>query len=367
MIAKIEPKHLITKPYMNLQQRINAFTKLGAFLCQFKTDGIKKDNTVVANDLFFEGFMHQIKLAKEHNGWFTKKNVFFSIESWSKALNESNINQWIEKYNFNIKEPKNVAIIMAGNIPLVGFHDFLSVLISGHNVIVKQSSNDKHLLPFLAKYLEVVEPEFKGKIKFTEQKLEDFDAVIATGSDNTARYFEYYFKNKPSIIRKNRNSVAILTGSETKEQLEALSEDVFRYYGLGCRNVSKLFVPKDYNFDEFFKAVYKWHPIINEAKYANNYDYNKAVYLMSEFNILENGFLMIKEDESHASPIATLFYEHYNTITELQEKLIKEKNNIQCIVAHNFSESEIEFGNTQHPQLWDYADNIDTVEFLLKT
>jgi hypothetical protein len=352
---------------MDLQQRINAFTKLGAFLCQFKNDGVTKDDTVVANDLFFDGFKHQIKLAKEHNGWFTEKNVMFSIESWSNALTNRNINEWTSKYNFNEIKTKIVAIIMAGNIPLVGFHDFLSVLISGHNVLVKQSSNDKHLLPFIAKYIEIVEPGFKGKIKFTEQKLTDFDAVIATGSDNTARYFEYYFKDKPSIIRKNRNSVAVLTGNETKDQLDELSNDIFRYYGLGCRNVSKLFVPKDYNFDAFFKGVYKWHPIINEAKYANNYDYNKAVYLMSEFDMLENGFLMIKEDESYASPIATLFYEHYESLSELQQKLIEDKNNVQCVVAHNFLDSEITFGETQKPQLWDYADNVDTVEFLLKT
>jgi len=352
---------------MDLQQRINAFVKLGGFLSQFKQHGITKNDAIEANDLFFDGFKHQIKLAKEHNGWFTEKNILFSIESWYNALTNNNINQWISKYNFNVKNPKTVAIIMAGNIPLVGFHDFLSVLISGHNVLVKQSSNDKHLLPFLAKYLETVEPEFKGSIKFTEQKLEGFDAVIATGSDNTARYFEYYFKDKPSIIRKNRNSVAVLTGNESKEQLESLSDDVFRYYGLGCRNISKLFVPKDYNFDDFFKAIYKWHPIINEAKYANNYDYNKAVYLMSEFNMLENGFMMIKEDESYASPIATLFYEHYTSTEDLQQKLKEETDKIQCVVSSDFIKNEVAFGDTQKPQLWDYADNIDTVEFLLKT
>ncbi len=351
---------------MDLQKRITAFIKLGEFLHQFKRDDIKKNDAVEANDLFFDGFKHQMKLAKEHNGWFTEKNIFFSIESWSNALTNKNIDHWIGKYNFNLSNPKTIAIIMAGNIPLVGFHDFLSVLISGHSVLVKQSSNDKHLLPFLAKYLEIVEPEFKEKINFTEGKLIDFDAVIATGSDNTARYFEYYFKNKPSIIRKNRNSLAILTGNESKEQLEDLSDDIFRYYGLGCRNVSKLFVPKDYNFDAFFNAIYKWHPIINESKYANNYDYNKAVYLMSEFEMLENGFMMIKEDESYSSPIATLFYEYYNSTEELQQKLKTEAEKIQCIVASAFTENEIAFGETQNPQLWDYADDVDTVEFLLE-
>lgn len=351
---------------MDLQQRINAFIKLGAFLQQFQNNEAVKNNKVIANDLFFDGFKHQIKLAQESNGWFSKSNIAFTFLNWSNALTENNITNWLSKYNFNDVNPQTVAIIMAGNIPLVGFHDFLCVLITGHNVLVKQSSNDKHLLPFLAKYLEIVEPDFKGKIKFTEEKLEGFDAVIATGSDNTARYFEYYFKNRPSIIRKNRNSVAVLTGNETNEQLENLSDDIFRYYGLGCRNVSKLFVPKDYDFQALFKAVYKWHPIINESKYANNYDYNKAVYLMSEFDMLENGFLMIKEDQSYASPIATLFYEFYNSKEELKQKISAESDKIQCVVSQDFLDTEIPFGKTQNPELFDYADNVDIIEFLLE-
>jgi hypothetical protein len=214
--------------------------------------------------------------------------------------------------------------------------------------------------------LEAVEPNFKGNILFTNDKLDNFDAVIATGSNNTARYFEYYFKDKPSIIRKNRNSVAVLTGTESQEQLEALANDIFRYYGLGCRSVSKLFVPESYNFDAFFKAVYPWHEVIHESKYANNYDYNKAVYLMSEFDLLENGFLMLKEDNSYASPIATLFYETYSDTNILRQKLERDKEHIQCIVAEGFSKNDIPFGKTQLPELSDYADDVDTVEFLLK-
>jgi len=351
---------------MTLQQRINAFAKLGAFINQFSSEVFEKQDNISCNDLFFDGFKHQIKLAQEYNGWFTKANIVFSLTGWANSLTEDNLIKWTSNYNFNIKKQKNVAIIMAGNIPLVGFHDFLSVLISGHSVTVKQSSNDKHLLPFLAKYLEHIESEFKGKIKFTEDKLSNFDAVIATGSSNTARYFEYYFKDKPSIIRKNRNSVAVLSGNETHQQLENLSEDIFRYYGLGCRNVSKLFLPKDYNFDAFFKAIYKWNPIINESKYANNYDYNKAVYIMSEFDILENGFLMVKEDKSFASPIATVFYEFYDESKTLKNTLKNEVEKIQCIVAEGFDSEEIKFGNTQKPELWDYADNMDTIAFLLK-
>ena len=351
---------------MNLKQRINAFVKLGEFLSQFDTNGIEKKQNILNNDLFFDGFKHQIQLSHEHNGWFTKENVLFALTGWSNSSSESNITEWLSTYDFKEVLPKKVAIIMAGNIPLVGFHDFLCVLISGHDVIVKQSSNDKHLLPYLAKYLEHAEPGFKGKITFTEDKLTDFDAVIATGSDNTSRYFEYYFKEKPSIIRKNRNSVAVLTSNETEEQLLGLSEDVFRYYGLGCRNVSKLFVPKYYNFEKFFNAMFHWNPIIHQNKYANNYDYNKAVYLMSEFAMLENGFLMIKEDESYGSPIATLFYEYYDSLEGLKSKLAVDEEKIQCVVSNGILENEVAFGQTQLPKLSDYADSVDTITFLLK-
>lgn len=350
---------------MQLQERINAFVKLGDFIRQFSKEVIQKDDKVEHNAIFFDGFKHQLKLAEEHNGWFTKENIVFALNSWSESLAFETISKWLKPYDFDKVNPKLVAVIMAGNIPLVGFHDFLSVLISGHQILVKQSSNDKQLLPFLSKYLEYVEPEFKGKVHFTEEKVEGFDAVIATGSNNTARYFEYYFKGKPSIIRNNRNSVAVLTGNESEADLKNLSEDIFRYYGLGCRNVSKLFVPKGYDFTPFFEAIYHWSPIIDKAKYANNYDYNKAVYLMSEFDILENGFFMIKEDESYASPIATAFYEYYEDTKTLKEKLTADNNQIQCIVSNGFIENEINFGQTQKPQLWDYADSVDSVKFLL--
>ncbi|MDG1728699.1 MAG: acyl-CoA reductase [Algibacter sp.] len=350
---------------MQLQERINAFVKLGDFLRQFSNEVTQKADNIEHNEIFFDGFTHQLKLAEESNGWFTEETIKFAFKSWSDALTFNNLNTWLAPYSFDNIDSKQVAIIMAGNIPLVGFHDFLSVLISGHNVLVKQSSNDKHLLPYLAKYLEYVEPKFKGNIIFTEAKIEGFDAVIATGSNNTARYFEYYFKNKPSIIRNNRNSVAVLTGDETPAELKNLSEDIFRYYGLGCRNVSKLFVPKGYKFDAFFESIYHWHPIVEKAKYANNYDYNKAVYLMSEFDMLENGFFMIKEDESFASPIATLFYEYYENESEIKNILEIKKDQIQCIVSSGFSKKEIAFGDTQKPQLWDYADDVDSIKFLL--
>ncbi|WP_431166221.1 acyl-CoA reductase [Tenacibaculum halocynthiae] len=348
----------------NIKGRIKAFSELGSFLSQFSSEKMAQKENVLHNDLFFEGFKHQLKIAGENNTWFTSDNLFFATQSWAEALTTDNLTQWTKNEQLGKGTSKNVAVIMAGNIPLVGFHDFLSVLISGHSITVKQSSNDKHLLPLLAKYLEYVTPELKGKIVFTNEKLTTFDAVIATGSNNTARYFEYYFKNKPNIIRKSRNSVAVITGNETEGDLENLSDDIFKYFGLGCRSVSKLFVPKNYNFDSFFKGMYKRHEIINNAKYANNYDYNKAVYLMSEFDILENGFLMIKEDKSYASPIASVFYEYYDNSDDLKIKLFQDKEQIQCITSNNFIENEIPFGHTQKPKLWDYADGINTLDFL---
>lgn len=350
----------------SIQNRITAFAKLGAFLSQFSVEKIKKIDGIEHNEIFFDGFLHQIKLAKENNSWFTKENILLSLNSLSKSLTINNLTTFTQNHNLDINSTKKVAIIMAGNIPLVGFHDFLSVLISGHAVLVKQSSNDKHLLPFLAKYLEYVEQDFKGKITFTEEKLTDFDAIIATGSDNTARYFEFYFKNKPNIIRKSRNSVAVITGKETEEDFIELSNDIFQYFGLGCRSVSKLYVPKNYNFDDFFTGMFSKKDIINHAKYANNYDYNKAVYLMSLFDLLENGFLMIKEDKSYSSPIATVFYEYYDNEIDLKIKLNQDKEKIQCIVSKGFLDNEVAFGQTQNPKLTDYADGVNTLEFLSK-
>lgn len=347
-----------------IENRINAFVKLGDFLSQFSKEGIQKKEAVLLNELFFDGFKHQIKIAQEHNSWFTKEAIIEALSSWSKALTDSNLHTFTKEYKSTSTSSKKVAIVMAGNIPLVGFHDFLTVLVAGHAVLVKQSSNDKHLLPFLAKYLEHIDPYFKEKITFTEDKLADFDAVIATGGNNTARYFEYYFKNKPNIIRKSRNSVAVLTGRESDLELKKLSNDVFNYFGLGCRSVSKLYVPKGYHFDAFFNGMYNQREIINNAKYANNYDYNKAVYLMSEFDLLENGFLMIKEDESYSSPIATVFYEYYEDARLLKNKLEADSDKIQCIVSNGFIANEIAFGETQQPQLWDYADGINTLDFL---
>jgi len=346
---------------MPYPEHLEAFVQLGAFFNQFyESDTIK-------NNEWSSKLEHVLQQAEIQNKWYTQENLLHAICQWGHLLNEQNLEQWRSNYTIKSKRsPKIVAIIMAGNIPLVGFHDFLCVLLSGNKVLAKLSSNDKLLLPFIKDFLVEQDTTLEGKVSFTEEKLTDFDAVIATGSNNTSRYFDYYFGKYPNIIRRNRNSVAVLTGEERKEQLEGLGEDIFRYFGLGCRSVSKLFVPQDYDFDAFFQAIYSWKHVLDHHKYVNNYDYNKAVYLMSEINILDNGFLILKEDAGFGSPIATLFFEYYTSLEGLKERLCKEAESIQCVVAEGFMANEVPFGQTQAPMLSDYADGLDTMQFLIE-
>lgn len=350
---------------MGLYERKEAFIALGKKLNELVLEDKNQENATFEKDVFYTDFKQAISLAYHKNGWFTKENILLACKSWAEVLNRKLLDDWLSSYPIeDTPNIKNVLIVMAGNIPLVGFHDFLSVLICGHKAIVKLSSNDTVLLPVIATYLQSICDEFENKIQFTQERVSDFDAVIATGSNNSARYFEYYFGKKPHIIRKNRNSVAIFSGKESQEELTALGNDIFQYFGLGCRSVSKIFVPKDYDFSNFFQAIYSFYPIIEQKKYENNYDYNKAVYLMSLFKIQENGFLLLKEDKGYASPIATLFYEYYEDINSLIKKIEEDKEHIQCVVSKGIVSNEIDFGETQKPSLWDYADNVDTIEFL---
>ena len=351
---------------MVLDDKKKAFITLGKFMSQFTAVPFVSDAQGPNNASFFDSFVELMHSSVHYNGWFTIEQVMHAVRTWSNSLTEENINIWTSKYNLESEPLKKVGMILAGNIPLVGFHDLLSVLLSGNIAIVKLSSNDQKVLPFLVRYLISIEPGFDGRVVFVEGRLEGFDAVIATGSNNTARYFEYYFSKYPSIIRKNRNSVAILDGNESEEQLIALGRDIFTYFGLGCRNVSKFYVPTGYNFDAFFNAMFHYKELIEYEKYSNNYDYNKAVFLMSEFKILDNGFMTIMEDKGYASPISSVFYEYYDDLNELSNRLLDEEQKIQCIVSNDLIDGSIAFGETQEPKLWDYADGIDTMEFLLK-
>jgi hypothetical protein len=341
---------------MNINERTELISDIGEFLKNYldeKYDNKKDDNLIE--------FEKVIKKTQSNNPWFTDENIKINLTYWSKKLIKTNLNQWLSKYNLKDTSRKNIAIIMAGNIPLVGFHDFICVFLAGHNSIIKLSSNDKYLIPFLLNLVKFP----SERVVYLDGMLKDYDAVIATGSDNTSRYFEYYFKNKQSIIRKNRNSIAILDGNETNVDLKSLSHDILTYFGLGCRSVSKLYVPKGYNFDSFFNSIFAYKDLINNHKYANNYDYNKAIYLMSEYKFLDNGFFMIKEGNEMHSPISTINYEYYDNISHLSEKIKQQEENIQCVVSNIKFEGRIDFGETQNPSLNQYADNIDVMNFLL--
>ena len=294
-----------------------------------------------------------------------KKNIDVSLKYWSKELTAKKLKSWLSSYKLPDDKSTTIAVIMAGNLPLVGFHDLLCVLITGQKLAVKFSKNDDVLMKFMIKYLIFKNVKFKDHIIIKDSIIKDFDRVIATGSNNTSRYLDYYFRNKPSIIRKNRFSVAILSGKESKVELEKLSNDIFIFFGLGCRNISKIYIPINYNFDVFFKSMYSWKNIIYNHKYASNYNYNKTINLIDKNSILENGFLILKESRENHSPISVLLYEYYKNIRDLRKKIELIEKDLQCIVSNNFCKNEVEFGKTQNPKLSDYADNIDTIEFLL--
>ncbi len=339
---------------------IRAFHELGDYM-RAQTSLAKVGDPSKPADDAFSGMLFR---AEAENAWFTSEQVLHAMAIWARQLNSGALEEWLASYPKKPKESLTIALITAGNIPLVGFHDFMCVLLSGHKVVVRCASNDKVLLPFLAEKLTEISSELKDRIAFTDKTLGAHDGVIATGSNNTSRYFEHYFGKKPHIIRKNRNSVAVLTGQETHEQLAGLAEDVFRYFGMGCRSVSKLFVPENYDFDPLFQAFYAFKDLIHHQKYANNYDYNKAVFLMSGDPMLDNGFLLLKEDSKLGSPIGTLFYETYQEVKALEQRLLEESDQLQCVVGPESIEGSIPFGESQNPGLSDFADGVDTLEFL---
>jgi hypothetical protein len=301
-----------------------------------------------------------------YNAWFTPENVARSVISIGKMLNHADMTEWLSHYQLNEGEPKRVGLILAGNIPLVGFHDVLCVLASGNSALIKLSSQDNRLIKYVLQKLAELDPELAGRFTYVE-KLEGFDAVIATGSNNTSRYFEHYFGKVPNIIRRNRNSIAVLTGSETTEQLHALGHDIFDYYGLGCRNVSKILVPEGYNFNHFFESIQDYEAIIHHHKYNNNYDYNKSIYLVNGDQHLDNGFLLLKKDEKLTSPLSVLFYDTYTDLQQAQQSINEQSDNIQCVVSEaklDIKNQVVDFGESQEPKLWDYADGVDTMKFL---
>ncbi|QCR20949.1 acyl-CoA reductase [Pontibacter sp. SGAir0037] len=333
---------------MTLENRIEAFVKLGKQLQETTTEERKA--------------MASIAFAK--NPWFTEDNVFSALNGVILMLHEQYLREWLYPYHLKQVTPKKVGVVMPGNTPLVGFHDFLSVLISGHYLLAKLHADDDVLMRRLAGMLINIEPAFANQFAFVDM-LKEADAIIATGSDNTAQSFAYYFSKRPHLIRKNRTSVGILTGHEDEEDLKAFGDDFFGYYGLGCRNISKVFVPEGYTFDKLFQANEKRKDVLDHHRYQNNYDYNKSILLVNQEPHFDNGFFLVTPSQQLVSPISVLFYETFSSLPDLRQKLEAVKDRIQCVVsAHGWFENSLPFGTTQIPMVWDYADNIDTLEFL---
>lgn len=351
---------------MKLTDRINAFEKLGEHLSAFLSNHAKKEK--LDNDIILNKVNIAVERSENLNPWFTRENSLISIENISKQLTKDNLSDWLRKYDLpeKNKNPKKIGVILAGNIPLVGFHDFICVLITGNIFIGKQSSKDNILLKCLADILIVINPDFSKFIVFEDNILKGFDAVIATGSNNSSMYFESYFKNVPNIIRKNRNSIAILNGNETPEEIKKLGDDIFTYFGLGCRNISKIYVPDKYEIKKIFDSLESFSTLLNHNKYANNYTYNQTLYLMKGVKFFDNGFALMIEDENNiSSPISVIYYEYYKNIRKLYEILESRSSQIQCVATNiNGFDNSVRLGNTQKTELWDYADNIDTIKFL---
>ncbi|WP_312994573.1 acyl-CoA reductase [Chryseobacterium flavum] len=341
---------------MNTENQVLGLIKLSDYIKAFLS---KKQEQYNEDDANIELLL---KKSEIENPWFTIDNQKFALQQWCDLLIEENIRNWIKNYSIS-KVSKRVGLILAGNIPLVGFHDVVSVVLSNHIPVIKLSSKDQYMIPFLLKKWN----EFSdGAVLFEfVEKLENFDAVIATGSNNTARYLEYYFKDHLNIIRKNRTSIAVLKGDETDEELQLLAKDIFQYFGLGCRNVTRLFIPHDFVIDRLFENFLDFKDIINHNKYANNYDYNRAVYLLNQEKFWDNNFVMLKEDEKLFSPLSVINFSRYNTLEDVKRFISDHEEDIQCVVGKEELElNSVLFGEAQNPGLDTYADNVDTMKFL---
>ena len=328
---------------MKLQNRIEILIQLKEYL-------------LANNDKWLE--VKQI--AAIHNGWFTPDFIDLCLNNIiAQFLGQNELLNWVNRYSIQeSKSPKNVGIVMAGNIPLVGFHDFLAVFLSGNVQTIKLSEKDDRLLKHLVEIMGDWDSSIKQYISFAPM-LKGCDAYIATGSNNSARYFEHYFSKYPSIIRKNRTSIAILDGSETKDKLEKLSDDIHVFFGLGCRNVTKIYVPEGYDFVPILGSFHRYKYFADHHKYKNNYDYNLSIQLMNNRYYMTNGSTLLVENDSVFSPISQLNYGFY-TNQQMVIETLRDNYSIQCIVG-----LDIPFGMAQQPGLSDYADGIDTMDFLL--
>ncbi|SHN14787.1 Acyl-CoA reductase (LuxC) [Cyclobacterium lianum] len=335
---------------MNLNQKINLISDWQQ--CIINTPEAEKFN-------LFDRMRHQ-------NSWFTPDQSALALEGIINYLDPEKIRPWLSQYDLSdaMSEPRNIGIVMAGNIPGVGFHDLLCVLLSGHHAKIKLSSSDNVMIPWLRARLRDVSESWAQTISF-EERLNGMDAYIATGSDNSARYFDYYFGRYPHIIRKNRTAVAILDGQECPEDWDLLAKDIFQYFGLGCRNVSKIYVPGESSLIAFLEGMDTAHQVIEHHKYLNNYEYNKSKLLVNRTAHLDNGHLLLEESQQFVSPIAVVYYEYYSDVKALEKQLTEAADKIQCLVSRNaWFEGSIPMGKAQRPEVYDYADKVDTMAFL---
>ncbi|MBO9620148.1 MAG: acyl-CoA reductase [Niabella sp.] len=331
---------------MRLAQRIELLVQLGHYM-----QG-QSEEWLAAKELAFR-----------KNGWFLPEFIDLSVKNIAgNFLHETILKKWTAAYPAlaaDTNDPQLVGLVMAGNIPLVGFHDLLCIFISGNKALIKASSKDETLIQHLVEKMIEWEPETAGLISFATL-LKGCNAYIATGSDNTAGYFEYYFSRYPSLIRRNRTSVAVLTGNETTEELEGLADDVQLYFGRGCRNVTKLLVPERYAFEPLLRALQKYDYLSEVHKYKNNYDYNLALYLLNNRFYMSTPALLLVEDSSFFAPVSQLNYEHYENLSDAVAGLVNNAS-VQCIVGHDYTP----FGSAQSPAIDQYADGADTMQFLL--
>lgn len=345
---------------MERNELINLFEKLGKVFGDVAEDLPFSQNGSGVSASGYGDFVSVVQTVKRNNAWFTPENVRKSLGGIASWLTNEQLTNWVSDYPF-ATQPKRVGLVMAGNIPLVGFHDFLSVLIMGHQAVCKFSSGDNILWPAVLKLMQEIDARVLEHITVTAGKFENIDAIIATGSDNSARYFEHYFGKYPNIIRKNRTSVAVLTGQESDEELQLLSDDIFSYFGLGCRNVSKLLIHEDFNLDRFFTGIFHvGEQLMQHHKYMNNFDYNRAVYLLNKEDVLENGFALLRFTEDLHSPLSVLNCQRYKDKEEVEAFIAEKAEEIQVVIGHDFTA----FGQSQQPGLSDYADNINTLDFL---
>ncbi len=341
---------------MKIKKRIEILAELGHFL-QTETHDTELETA--------------IRQSFAENAWFTPENIRKALAAIAtEFLSKKKLEKWLEKYPISdhLHPQKTVGLVMAGNIPLVGFHDWLCVFAAGQKASVKLSDKDKRLLPFLVKKLADFDFESWETTHFlTEnERLAGFDAVIATGSNNTARYFEKYFGKYPHIIRRNRNGVAVLDGSETAADFAALGEDIFSFFGLGCRNVSKIYVPKNYNFEPLLEALHEFRELVLHDKYKNNFDYNMTLFILNKIHHFNNGCVIFREEKTMAARIASVHFEFYEDKNLLENELKNRRDEIQCIVSKtDFADlPSFRFGETQKPSLTDYPDGVDVMKFL---